>query len=183
MPAESPSPYATDTIKRQLADSSRALAELNASLIIENPNLLNSLLEVSWWDQGPWPERASRAVSLCVGRFPELLKPHIREIISRLKDVKSEGARRNLLKILAEVPIRLTKREKSNLIGLGFTFLTGNYSVAVKVYSMQILYNMSLEIPEIASELAQIIEDRLPEATPGYRSRGSKILRKLQGKT
>lgn len=181
MPAEAPSLFTTDTIKRQLADSSRSLAELNSSLIIDNPDLLNSLLEVSWWDKGPWPERASRAVSICVCRFPELLKPHIHEIISRLKDVKTEGARRNLLKILAEVPVRLTKKDKSNLIDMGFTFLTGNYSIAVKVYSMQILYHMSLEIPELGAELAQIIEDRLPEATPGFRSRGSKILRKLHG--
>jgi hypothetical protein len=165
--------------RRLLADSSKKLADLTASMVYDNPSLLKLLIEVSWLDQDPWSQRASRVVSICCCRYPEMFQPQSSTIISRLKKVHVESVIRNFLKILAEVTVMLKDRNKTQLLNLCFDYLTGNYSVAVKVYSMQILYNLSLEIPEIAVELSNILEESLPDASPGYRSRGEKILRKL----
>jgi hypothetical protein len=101
-------------------------------------------------------------------------------VIRELEHAGSEGARRNFLKILAEVPVKLTHKDKSVLVNLCFDFLEENFSVAVKVFSMQILYNLSLEMPDIGIELTSLIMDNLPDATPGYRSRAEKILKNLQ---
>ena len=167
-------------IREQLADSSRLLADLTASMVYDNPDLLKPLVEVSFQDSGPLPQRASRVVSICCCRFPELFRPYCSDVIRKLKDLHSEGARRNFLMILAEAPVKLTKKDKSLLVNLGFDFLTGNFSIAVKVYSMEILYKLSLEMPEIGVELSNLIEDSLAESSPGYISRGKKILKKLQ---
>jgi hypothetical protein len=43
---------------------------------------------------------------------------------------------------------------------------------------MQVLYNLSCEIPEIREELFRILEEQLPDATPGYLSRARRILEK-----
>lgn len=169
-----------DKIRNQLADSSRVLADLTASMVYDNPDLLKSLIEVSFEGEGPLPQRASRVVSICCCRFPELFRPYCSVVIKMMKDLHSEGARRNFLKILAETPVKLTRKDKSILINLGFDFLTGDYSIAVKVFSMEILYKLSLEMPAIGIELSNLIEDNLPDASPGYRSRGMKILKKLQ---
>ena len=169
-----------EKIRKQLADSSRLLADLTASMVYDNPGLLKPLIEVSFENDGPIPQRASRVVSICCCSFPELFKPYCSTVIKKLKDLQSEGARRNFLKILAEAPVKLTRKDQSILINLGFEFMAGNYSVAVKVYSMEILYKLSLEMPAIGVELSNLIEDNLADSSPGYRSRGMKILKKLQ---
>ena len=169
-----------DKIREQLSDSSRLLADLTASMVYDKPELLKPLIELSYGDSGPLPQRASRVVSICCCRFPELFKPYCSDVIRKLESLHSEGARRNFLLILAETPVKLTKKDKSLLVNLGFDFLVGNFSIAVKVYSMEILYKMSLEMPEIGVELSNHIENSLADSSPGYQSRGKKILKKLQ---
>lgn len=168
-----------DVIKLQLEDSSRKIADLTASMVYDNISLLKSLIEVSFLDQDPWSQRASRVVSICCCRFPELFRPYCSEVIRKLTGLKTEGAKRNFLKILAEVPLKLTKKDQMILLNLCFDYMTGSYHVATKVYSMEILYNLSREIPEIGHELVGLIENDLPDASPGYKSRGEKILKKL----
>lgn len=169
-----------DKIREQLSDSSRLLADLTASMVYDNSALLKPLIELSYGDSGPLPQRASRVVSICCCRFPELFKPYCSDVIGNLESLHSEGARRNFLLILAETPVKLTKKDKSLLVNLGFDFMTGNFSIAVKVYSMEILYKLSLEMPEIGVELSNLIENNLADSSPGYQSRGKKILKKLQ---
>ena len=52
-------------------------------------------------------------------------------------------------------------------------------SVAVKVYAMEILYRLSEIEPELKKELADSIEWRITEGTPGFKNRGVKTLKKL----
>jgi hypothetical protein len=51
--------------------------------------------------------------------------------------------------------------------------------VAVKMFSMEILYRISQEEPGIKKELTDSIEMRMPEELPGFRSHGKKLLKKL----
>jgi hypothetical protein len=57
--------------------------------------------------------------------------------------------------------------------------MTSHTPVAVKVHCMDILYRLSEKEPDIAGELASIIEWRMNEGSPGYKSHSQKILRKL----
>lgn len=163
--------FTPDKIREHLSDSSRLLADLTASMVYDKPELLKPLIELSYGDSGPLPQRASRVVSICCCRFPELFKPYCSDVIRKLESLHSEGARRNFLLILAETPVKLTKKDKSLLVNLGFDFMTGNFSIAVKVYSMEILYKLSLEMPEIGVELSNLIENSLADSSPGYQSR------------
>ena len=52
--------------------------------------------------------------------------------------------------------------------------------VAVKVFAMTVLYNLSQEIPEIKSELKIVLEDQLPYGSAGFKNRGAKIISKLE---
>ena len=167
----------TDQVREHLADSSRALADLTANMVYDEPELFGVLMELALTGEKLYAQRASRVVEICSSRFPELMKPYCSRVIRELKNLKDEGALRNLLKIIAEVPLRLSGREKSILVNLCFDYLvSGKFPVAIRVYSMQILFNLSKEIPEIGDELARILEDQLPDETPGYRSRANKIL-------
>lgn len=172
-------PVTPENLMTQLADSSRALADLTANMVFDAPGLLKPLLELSWSDKDPWSNRASRVISICVDRFPELIKPYISGMIKKLVHQRSEGVTRNFLKILSEIPLELSERDKSTLLNLSFNYLSSNSAVAIKVYAMQILYNLSYDLPEIKQELYHVIDNQMMEATPGFKSRGLKILKKL----
>jgi len=166
-------------LKAQLADSSRKLADLTASMVYEKPELIKPLLEVSWLDSEPLSQRASRVVCICCCEYPELLLAHVPQIIARLGRQKSEGSRRNFLKIFCDRDFKLRTRDQSILLNSCFDFLTGNYSIAVKVYSMEIIYKLSTYLPDIQRELYVILTENSADSSAGYRSRAHKILRRI----
>jgi hypothetical protein len=57
--------------------------------------------------------------------------------------------------------------------------LSPKEAVAPKVYCMEILYRISQVEPNLKKELADSIEWRLNEESPGFKNRGLKILKKL----
>jgi len=168
------------TIRAQLADSSRKIADLTAIMVYEKQTLLKPLIELSWLDKEPWSQRASRVVSICCSKYPELLLPYASDIIRRIGSQKSEGSRRNFLKIFSGSDVKLKSRDKSLLLNACFDFLTGNYSIAVKVYSIDILYKLSVELPDLRKELYAVISDQMDDSSVGFRSHASKILKKLE---
>ncbi len=173
--------YTLEQARMQLGDSSRALSLLTASMVYEEPSLFGIFIELALMDEKHYAERASRVISVCSHNFPELFKPHCSRVIAELKNLKSDGAMRNFLKTLAEVPLKLTKKDKSILLNQCFDYLVSNdYPIAVQVFSMQILYNLSCEIPEIGEELCRILEERMPDASAGYRSRVRRILSQMK---
>jgi hypothetical protein len=174
-----PSKFTTDQVKIQLADSSQALARLTAYMVYDEPSLFKPMLDVALADRNPHAQRAARIVCICTSAFPELFQPFCSMVIRELRNKHTEGVIRNFLKIIAEVPLKLSNRDKSILINLCFDYLVSKeYPVAIHVFSMQVLFNLSRELPEIGEELFRILEEQLPEASAGYRSRARRILEK-----
>jgi hypothetical protein len=162
-----------------LHDSSRTLAELTADMVYGDPGLMAPLLSISRM-QDPFAQRASRIVCMCVLRFPELIRPYSTTMINELEGTKSLSVIRNYLKIFAEAPVRFSGKDKAILVNCCFGYLLSrDFPVGIKMFSMQVLYNLSREIPEISIELAAILADQLPGSSPGFKSRAGKILKKL----
>jgi hypothetical protein len=168
-----------DKFSELLCDSSRSLADLAASMICDDPELLKPLLSLIWSDHDPWSNRASRVFSICCCRFPGFMRPYSTEIIKKMGNVKSEGVLRNMLKIFSETNIKLSESSRSLLTNLCFDYLTGNTPVAIKVYSMEIIFRFCTDYPEIMQELYAIIESQMDGGTAGFKSRGTKILKKI----
>ena len=121
-----------------------------------------------------WP------ISYIAIAHPALVAPHFSDLIRLLgKPGIHDAVKRNILRLLPSVKIPTTRREK--VIELCFGFLTNhNEPVAVHVFAMEVLGRLLEPYPELLRELAMIIEDQLPYASPGYRSRGMKILKKIK---
>lgn len=136
---------------------------------------------VSEFLAGPYriTQFAAWPMSYAVVANPELVKPHLGSLIKVLGTPGIHDAvKRNILRLLPSVDIPKGRREK--LIELCFGFLTNQKEpVAVQVFAMEVLGKLIDPYPELRRELALIIEDQLPYASPGYRSRGLKILKKI----
>jgi len=163
-----------------LADSSRKLAELATSLVLEEPERIKALTEIMMEDQDPISSRASRVVALCSEQFPELFDKQQNQIIHNLHKVKSAGVIRNVLKIAADNAVTLTKKNEGILLGLCFDWIADmSKPVAIRVHAMQIIYNTSLHEADIKDELISILEECYADGSMGFRSRADKILKKL----
>jgi hypothetical protein len=163
-----------------LCDSSKKVAEMAASFVIDEPERIHPLTELILANDFPYSERAARVLAICSERFPEFFEEQQNRIIPWMKKVKSEGVIRNILKIVADYPVRLTKRNKGILLALCFDWL-GDLSrpVAIRVHSMQYLFSLSRSEQGIRDELISILEDGYADGSAGFQSRATKILKQL----
>ena len=124
-------------------------------------------------------QRAAWIVHYCADNYPGLIEPYLAKLVDNLFNDKIHVAvKRNTLRILQyiDIPEKLLGR----VAEICFNFLaSGVEPVAVKAFSMTVLYNITLKEPELANELKLHIEQLLPFGSAGIKSRGRKILAKL----
>lgn len=152
----------------QLADSVR-----------DNTKLFNSLINT--YLAGPYrtTRRLAGAVTQVVLENPSLLKPHFKRIIDALNDQYASAAlKRNTIRMFQFVAV--PDNRHGQFIDICFRYLQDKKeTIAVKVFAMTVLELLTHHRHELRRELRMIIEDQLPYAGPAFRSRGSKVLRKL----
>ena len=122
-------------------------------------------------------QRASWSVSHCAEKFPELIYPYCGEMAEYLQMPGiHDSIKRNILRIFQDIDIPVALEE--SLLKLCFGYLMDKKeAVAIRVFAMQVLANLSKKYPEIKNELNILIEDELPYAKPAFVSRGRKILK------
>lgn len=151
------------------------LIELNS-----NTALVPELMKVAIYSEHPNSWRAIYLADKLHDQHPELIEPYIPEMIDRLKSEQHHGKKRHMLKLISMKEIA---EEHSGFL-MDFclnTFTSAKEPIANRVHAMQILYNISENEPEIKPEILEIIQQEIEfHPTPGIRSRGSKLIKKLQ---
>ena len=103
------------------------------------------------------------------------------DIINSLPYFKYNGQKRHMLKVIQLY--EFSEEQKGKLLNICFGFLMSkNEPVAVKMHSINILYKISLSLPDIKPELVSSIKYNLPDATSGFKNAAKKILVKIQKK-
>jgi hypothetical protein len=130
---------------------------------------------------GPYrvTQRAAWSVSCCVEQHPELIAPHFKKLLAFVvKPGVHVAVKRNTMRLLQFVDI--PKKFHGQVAEICFNFLNDKKeTVAVQVFAMTVLADITKHEPDLANELRTIIEDRLPYASAGFRSRASKVLKGL----
>lgn len=127
-------------------------------------------------------QRAAWSVSWAAQKKPALIQPYIKDLIAQLprKDVH-DAVIRNSVRILQKIEIQ--KKFHADLMNSCFDFVASNDTpVAIKAFSLTTLLNLSEIYSEIKNELKLIIEERWNYETAAFKSRGKKILKKLNGR-
>jgi hypothetical protein len=130
---------------------------------------------------GPYriTQRAAWPLSICVERAPELASPQLKRLLNFCtKPEVHVSVRRNTMRLLqfAEIPRRL----HGQVLDLSFSFLQNRKQpVAVRVFAMTVIDQLISDKRDLQRELAMILEYEMEYATPAFRSRGSRILRRL----
>ncbi len=164
-------------------DLSRKLAESIAEMSIKKTLIFEHLWEIALNGDYPVNWRAAWVMDAVWEKCPEIVKPFIPKMWVLLPKLKVDGVKRQFLKIIADSPLPNDEEQLGVLLGICFNWLnTTDEAIAVKVYSMQILFQISRQIPEIIPELKTTIEVAMQEGSPAIVSRGRRILQLLQRK-
>lgn len=165
--------------KQLLLEHSKRNTIFIASFIEANPEKFRNLMDLFF--SGPYRivQRAAWVMSECVGSNPDFIKSYWKKLIKNLqkKDIHN-AVKRNTLKVLEEIEI--PPKYHGELISMSFDFLCDKKEpVAVKVFAMSILFKLTKQQPDLQKELRIILEDQMPFGSPGFKSRGTKILKRL----
>ncbi len=124
-------------------------------------------------------QRAAWPLSYAAVNQPQLIRKHYKKIIQQLDAPGQPAAvRRNILRIfdqLSEIP----EDYHGVLMDRCFEYIADpDETIAAQAYALGILERLTKLYPEILPELKTVVEVRLPNAAPAFKSRARKILKK-----
>ena len=156
-------------------------AEWVATSAIENHVIFLKLFEYSLSSDKKLAFRASWTLTKVCNRFPEIIYPYLSQMVESLSKTDNESTLRSFLRILSLTHLdKINNRQHGLLADFCFGTLNSGFSaIAVKAYSMEILYRLSLIYPELANELSTSIHIVMEDGSAGITARGRTIIRKL----
>lgn len=159
-----------------------------ANLVLENPVLFNYLLELVFDYNNKLSIKAAWVLEFVCAEKLDWLAPHLNYFTENIDKVKFDSAVRPISKICEflakaytsknnstiKAKINLTHIEK--IIETGFDWLIGKQKVAVKAYTMEMLFLFGKNENWIHEELKLIIQQNILTESAAYQARGKKIL-------
>lgn len=171
-------------IKQALIDEhSKAQKDRIAEYVGHNSERFSIFMKIFLGGEEPLPQRAAWCLDVIYRNNPIATQRFFPELIERLADDSAHDAvHRNILKIFESEPIDVLDEElQGRLIDLCFGFLANlQRPIAIRAYSMTVLYKFCLVYPEFSSELKLLIEENMKYGSAGIKSRGRKTLKALE---
>ena len=162
-----------------LAEHSKAQTLRICQYIGDQQDRFDELMNLFFKGEYRVTQRAAWVISYCAEAYPPLIEPHLQSMLDNLeREGLHNSIKRNTLKVLSArtLPEELLGQAAT----LSFDFLAApKEAIAIKVFSMELLYQICRVEPGLAGELRLLIEDQLPNGSAGFKARGKRILKKL----
>ncbi len=162
-----------------LREYSKAQTLAIAAYIGDNTERFGTLMQLFLGNEYRVTQRAAWVVSYCAETHPALIRPYLAQIIGLAQqDHVHEAVTRNVLRILQD--IRVPEDLEGTLVDFCFQILEQkSRPTAIRTFALTVAYNHCQCYPELVQELKLIMEDQLPYETPAFKSRATKLLKKL----
>ena len=111
--------------------------------------------------------------------FPDLLADKIPVIVEGLLSTKSRSLKRHFTRILCRYPV--PEEYLGLIVNRSFELLAPSEPIAVRVFALQLLFNITQTLPDLKGELISVIESLMDEGgSAGFINRSTKLLRQLR---
>ncbi|MFK8005779.1 MAG: hypothetical protein AB8H03_05380 [Saprospiraceae bacterium] len=158
-----------------LQEHSRNQALKIASYIGTSQKRFDELMKYFFDDNWRLNQRAAYSMNFTVERNPQLFKKHLKKAVLNLRTPKHDAVKRNTLRILENYTI--PEKLLGTVVDICFEFLASpKEPIAVKYFSMGILFREAKKEPGLFHEIKVLIDDQMPLGSPGFRNKGQKIL-------
>ncbi|MFN0274133.1 MAG: hypothetical protein ACKVPJ_00185 [Chitinophagales bacterium] len=140
----------------------------------------SELIEIFLHGAKKTSQMAGWALSYCAEAHPELIVPHIKKLLKKTQDTKAHNsAKRHVIRVLQY--INIPEKDAGFAAQVCFDFLADkNEEVAIRVFSMTVLFNLVKREPGLKNELKLLIEENINLEKAAFKSRGRKILTALE---
>ena len=166
-------------ISEQLeVELSRWNVDYVSGFVGNDPDRFHELWNLLVPENYPTSQRAAWAIDIINEKYPNLLKLYLDQLFVILPKIQSDPIKRHMMKILTyhDIP----EQHLGNLIDLCFEWILQNeLPVAVKVHSMQVIFNTIPKYPELKEEFIAVLEDQMPKNSVGFKSRAGRLIAAL----
>ncbi|TXF85671.1 hypothetical protein FUA23_20455 [Neolewinella aurantiaca] len=162
-----------------LKEHSRANADLVLNHVLADKKRVEALMDAFLTGEYRVVQRSAMVVGDLGRKKPDWLKPWHGRMIAAADPAPHPSVSRNVMRYFSELPLSAVEEdEQGKLLDLAFRLLEDQTeAVAIRVFAMTVVFNFCDIYPELKDELRGIIELTIAEGTtPGFRSRGGKIL-------
>jgi hypothetical protein len=161
-----------------LSELSRMNIDFTIQTLGNNKEHFRELISLVLTEKDPLPMRAAWVVEGITAKYPEIILPYMKDLITNLRKFTHPGTLRNILKIFSRM--ELDEKYHGILADICFEWIAKDeMPVAVKVYAMQILANLTRIYPELKNELFEVIDVQIPRNTAGFKAHARKVKMEL----
>ena len=162
-------------------DNSRSMANSIVDYIGKDSTRMEALMQCFFSEEKMLCQRASWPLTLIADDYPEMVLPYLPDMIKTLDKPKHNAVVRNVVRVLQNIDI--PEDLEGEVYERCFLLLIApSEPAANRVFSMTTCVNIALKYPELKEELVATIEEHMPHASAGFRSRGKKEILRLQSK-
>lgn len=157
-------------------------AEFYAASASENPEILRRLIKYSYSEDQKLAFHASWALTKTCDKCPEVIIPFLSELVDSLGRIENQSVERSFLRAASLADLtELDQRRQGMLADHCFESLRSGFSaIAIKAYSMEILYKLALIYPDLTKELTDTIYLLRGEGSAGIIAKGKMVIKKLE---
>jgi hypothetical protein len=163
--------------------------ETAARVAGSSPEQFKALLLCAVNPEKPAHINACRVLELVIPENPAFLNTGRKLLFSTFENARVGSAIRPLAKIIAfwtasersdhSAYPKLQEEEIQRLTELCFSWLLADLPVAVKVFSMEALFQMGKSVTWVHPELREYILREFPASSPAFKARAKRILKAL----
>ena len=157
-------------------------AEWVASSAAEEPLMVEKLIEYALADDKRLSFHASWTLGKAFDADNKIIFPHLNFMVEKVFTLDNDSVARIFLRTIAGCDIRDVNAElHGKLADFCFELLKSGFRpIALRVHSMEILYNLTLLYPELSNELAAAISVVINGGSGAMLARGRMVMKKLK---
>lgn len=163
-----------------LEEHSKENSKLIAKYIGENKSRVEELLNLFLGEEYRVTQRSSMVFAIISDKYPDLLAPHIERLVGVL-------CNKETIESVLRVTVRFFQFYKipeafeGVVLERCYELLKDlEKGVAIRAFSIAIIYNISEPYSELKNELKLVLEDLYTEGSPGLEGRRRTYLKKLK---
>lgn len=171
-----------DFLSQLNTDSSRANIDLMVDAIGKNEKYFLEVYKYMLLNHYPVSARAARVIDHCCEKHPELFYLIFDDMLQQVPTFEIDGVKRQFVRMLTRYDISDKYQGKVLDLCLGY-IEDARQAIAVRAFSMYVVYNISEKEPELKPELIYLLTEMHIEHANGLEGLRIKLLKKLRKET
>lgn len=150
-----------------------------AQWVGQDPARYRELIHLFLYDTYRVTQRTSWALLHVHHLHPEMIQPYLKEAVENMRKPNiHDSIKRNTVRIFQDID--LPEELWGDILDTCFGWLADpKEAVAIRAFSMNVLWKICQQVPELIPELKITIEDHIEYGTSGFKNRGGKILKEI----